>query len=155
MNGYVPKPFSVSELMIAFPQALGKKSDTTSAKNETNKQDNLTLKDSSQRIQFDHLHKFVNGDPESLNHYLRLFIELIPARINILKEALETKDYIMVRKTVHAMKPQLKSLGMMSASKLAEKIESEYYREHDIPANAEALIQECSSAVQEVRKELG
>ncbi len=53
------------------------------------------------------------------------------------------------------MKPQLKSLGMMIASKLAEKIESEYYREHDIPANAEALIPECSSAVQEVRKELG
>ncbi len=43
MNGYVPKPFSVSELMIAIPQALGKKSYTTSAKNETDKQDNLTL----------------------------------------------------------------------------------------------------------------
>ena len=53
------------------------------------------------------------------------------------------------------MKPQMSSVGLIRAKKLAESIESNYHREHRIKAEAEELMQDCANALEEVRKELG
>ena len=52
------------------------------------------------------------------------------------------------------MKPQMASVGLLKAKKLAEAIESNYHREHRIKADADELMQLCTGALEEVRQEL-
>lgn len=157
MNLYVPKPFTAGELLNAISQ-LVRGFSVTALKNGSELQPQHTTVptvNSYRWINLEHLHTLVSGDAMQLERYLRLFNELIPARLSILKAALESEDYLTVRKTVHVMKPQMSSVGLIKAKKLAESIESNYHREHRIKAEAEELMQDCANALEEVRNELG
>ncbi|MEO6167587.1 MAG: ATP-binding protein [Chitinophagales bacterium] len=157
MNRYVPKPFSAKELLIAIAELLGKNLNGISvAEKEIVLTGNNSIEASRyQWINLDHLNQLVSGDTIQFSRYLKLFQELIPVRMSVLKEALQREDYPTVRKTVHVMKPQMASVGLLKAKKLAESIESNYHREERIAGDVEELMKECSAALEEVRQELG
>lgn len=155
------KPFTAEELIMAIAGELK----INAASLHENNQEEASQKHAStvavapkekyQWIQLEHLEKLVAQEPVQVQRYLRLFNELIPARILTLQSALEQRDFPLIRKTVHVMKPQLASLGMSNAKKLAESIESNYHREERIHPAAEILLTECLAALEEVRLELG
>ena len=156
MNEYIPKPFSARELLTSISTLLKRYPEVSGLERQQKEKatEPVTRNQHYQWINLEHLHELVAGDPIQLRRYLALFNELIPARISILKAALESEDYLTVRKTVHVMKPQMASVGLLKAKKLAEAIESNYHREHRIKADAEELMQLCSGALEEVRQEL-
>lgn len=160
MNAYVPKPFSAKELLQSMANLLGKSLPSASyagfASHSNHHDAEIAAAPVSgyQWIRLDHLQNLVAGDPEQIKRYLKLFSELIPARMSTLSKALETGDYNLVRKTVHVMKPQMASLGMARAKKMAETIESNYHREERIPVDAAVLLDECAAALLEVKREL-
>ncbi|MEP7128675.1 MAG: ATP-binding protein [Chitinophagales bacterium] len=160
MNSYVPKPFSAKELLKAIGLLLGKKMDGKHKENSM-EEDKPVLSETIlqptekyQWIHLDHLENLVAGDAVQVTRYLRLFYELIPARMLTLKKALETQDFTLIRKTVHVMKPQMASLGLSRAKKLAETIESNYHREERISGDVELLMNDCTAALEEVKSEL-
>lgn len=161
INSYLLKPFSAKDLMLAIAGALKINAASMNENNlfQTPDSDPYTVAatppEKYQWIHLDHLEKLVAQDPIQIQRYLRLFHELIPARILALQNALEQRDFPLIRKTVHVMKPQLASLGMSNARKLAESIESNYHREERIQPAAEVLITQCLAALEEVKQEMG
>ncbi|HUM48390.1 MAG TPA: response regulator, partial [Chitinophagales bacterium] len=157
MNSYVPKPFAPKELLKVMLELTGKNRNgiKVSTKEISLPADGNGKTNHYRYIKTDHLQNLVSGDAVQFRRYLTLFYELIPLRMKILKEALQSVDYLTVRKTVHVMKPQMASLGLERAKKLAENIESNYHREERIAADADELMIECAAALEEVRQELG
>ncbi|MEO6167586.1 MAG: ATP-binding protein [Chitinophagales bacterium] len=156
MNSYVPKPFSSKELLSVMAGLLGK---NINARMVAKKEIPMPFEHPSNTftyrwIKLDSLHQLVSGDPVQVNRYLKLFHELIPIRMAALKEALQKQDYLTIRKTVHVMKPQMASVGLERAKKLAENIESNYHREERIAADVTELMNDCAAALEEVRHEL-
>lgn len=159
MNSYVSKPFSSKELLQTIGRLTGKRTRALPVREvETELALSAVSKFSSPGyhwIHLDHLNQLVNNDPAQFNRYLKLFYELIPIRMTALKAAVEIHDYLTVRKTVHVMKPQLASLGLLKAKKICESIESNYHREERIADDATGLLEECAAALEEVKQELG
>ncbi len=156
MNAYIPKPFSARELLTGISTLLKRYPEVSGLERHQKEYaaEPVTLPQQYQWINLEHLHELVAGDPVQLRRYLALFNELIPARMSILKAALDSEDYLTVRKTVHVMKPQMASVGLLKGKKLAEAIESNYHRENRIKADADELMQLCAGALEEVRQEL-
>ncbi len=47
------------------------------------------------------------GDKQKMKKYFLQFLELVPPRMNMLKQGIRAKDPQMVRQVVHQMKPQI------------------------------------------------
>ncbi len=66
------------------------------------------------------------GDKKRLLKYLNQFMELIPDRIEILKEYLEAEDRKMTRQILHQMSPQLQFFGIPDIMIPIRRLEHEY-----------------------------
>ena len=66
------------------------------------------------------------GDKERMLKYLNQFLELIPPRIEKLKESLAAEDRKMIRQTLHQMSPQLQFFGIPGVLTPIQRLEHEY-----------------------------
>ena len=72
------------------------------------------------------LNEVTRGDSGRIKRYLNQFQELIPTRIGLMQEYLDTDNRNMIRQTVHQMSPQLHFFGLPGVSDSIERIEKEY-----------------------------
>ncbi len=94
MNSYVAKPFREKDLLIAIAKVLGR------------------FKKAGNAYSADPTRTHVKGSDEK---YVRLFLQLGPQRIETLQSALMNKDWPLLKKTAHMMKPQLLAFGLDEA----------------------------------------
>lgn len=66
------------------------------------------------------------GDKKIVHKYLLQFQELIPLRIESLKESLKAEDRKMVRQLLHQMSPQLQFFGIPDIIQPIRRLEHEY-----------------------------
>nr|WP_321247101.1 hypothetical protein [uncultured Psychroserpens sp.] len=70
--------------------------------------------------------KISRGDDKVIHKYLLQFQELIPQRINSLKEYLKVEDRKQVRQLLHQMSPQIQFFGIMDLIKPIRRLELDY-----------------------------
>ena len=63
------------------------------------------------------------GDSELLNELVLLFLQMVPAQLATMKEALSTGDSTSMRHEAHSLKGAAGALGAVRIRKLAEDIE--------------------------------
>jgi len=66
------------------------------------------------------------GDKTRMVKYLRQFQELIPERIERLRESLQAEDRKKVRQILHQMSPQLEFFGIPEVTPPIRRLEYEY-----------------------------
>lgn len=66
------------------------------------------------------------GDQNRMLKYLNQFQELIPARIESLKESLQAEDRKTTRQILHQMSPQLQFFGIPGVIEPIRRLEHEY-----------------------------
>lgn len=66
------------------------------------------------------------GDDKIIHKYLLQFQELIPQRIDSLKESLRVEDRKQVRQLLHQMSPQIQFFGIMDLVKPIRRLELDY-----------------------------
>ncbi|WP_033960858.1 Hpt domain-containing protein [Psychroserpens jangbogonensis] len=72
------------------------------------------------------LNKISRGDDKIILKYLLQFQELIPQRIDSLKESLKAEDRKQVRQLLHQMSPQIQFFGIMDLVKPIRRLELDY-----------------------------
>jgi HPt (histidine-containing phosphotransfer) domain-containing protein len=127
----VAKPFREKDLLIAIAKVLGrfKKAENSYSAEPT-------------------LSHVIRNDEK----YVQLFVQLVPQRIETLQSALLNKDWPLLKKTAHMMKPQLLAFGLDEAESIIPAIE-----ESNDPAKLQelgvALIQKASQLLNELSME--
>jgi HPt (histidine-containing phosphotransfer) domain-containing protein len=66
------------------------------------------------------------GDKDRMLKYLNQFQDLIPSRVESLKNSLEVEDRKMVRQILHQMSPQLQFFGIPEVVIPIRRLEHEY-----------------------------
>jgi CheY-like chemotaxis protein len=149
MNGYIPKPFRVDELLCTIHSLRhGEKMDLPQlAPADTPREQPERVTD----LVF--LREFTEGDETQMRKYVTMYLESASKTLVLLEQALETKDYAAVKRTVHQLKPHLRFMGMHSVSAVAETIEH-VAATGNIPANFHTLVQELSTTCRRSFSEL-
>lgn len=70
--------------------------------------------------------KISRGDDKIIHKYLLQFQELIPQRIDSLKENLKAENRKGVRQLLHQMSPQIQFFGIMDLVKPIKRLELDY-----------------------------
>ena len=93
------------------------------------------------------------GDNEKLKKYLLQFQELIPERMNILKECLEREERKLIRQTLHQMSPQLQVFGVPEVVAPIKRLEFEYESMpfEELRNLVEKILQRLNKANQEIQ----
>ncbi len=146
MNGYVPKPFRTSELLIAIYNAVYKKEQTiiTDTPTENGSPANGRVTD----ITF--LRNFAEGNTEKMKRFIRLYLESVNSFIEELKNDMAKNNLERIATTVHSLKPKFSMMGMKEARTLCVEIEKQC-KENHLPANdLEKLIQTCLDSKKEL-----
>ena len=66
------------------------------------------------------------GDKRMIRKYLIQFQELIPQRINSLKESLKARDRKHIRQLLHQMSPQIQFFGIIDLVEPIRRLEVDY-----------------------------
>jgi HPt (histidine-containing phosphotransfer) domain-containing protein len=109
-------------------------------------------------IDLSFLTEFTGGEEEQMRKYIRMFVENTPTQMERIGAALGANDLDLARRTVHALKPQFKFMGMAHGASLAESIEQACANGVDVNAigkDFSALAKECDGAIIELKTRLG
>jgi len=69
------------------------------------------------------LREFCRNDRQKMAHYVKTFLESVPEIMNELNLRLSENDPVTLKKTVHAIKPQVTFLGLEGLKEQVEGIE--------------------------------
>lgn len=122
MNEFLTKPFSPSMLENVILQVMGVQ--------ETVVQeiDNSQLDDDGEAIEvtvdLEYLFEFSNGDKLFVIDMLEAFLGDLPDAMKVLKKALAAKEWELIQKTVHKLKPNFMMLGMNAQHEKTKLIET-------------------------------
>lgn len=92
------------------------------------------------------------GDKKILHKYLLQFKDLIPQRIESLKESLNAEDRKRVRQILHQMSPQLQFFGIQDIVQPIRRLEHEYETMpfEDLSNLAENILNKLNLAIKDV-----
>lgn len=77
-------------------------------------------------IHLNHLMEITHGDEEVTKRYLLQFQELMPTRIENLRESLKSENRKLTRQILHQMSPQIQFFGIPDVVPVIKKLEFEY-----------------------------
>lgn len=86
----------------------------------------MDLRWNTTHIDLQNLIHHARGDKSRMMKYLIQFQELVPVRIDELKENMSRQSRNEIRQTIHQMSPQLQFFGIPNIDKPLSKIEVEY-----------------------------
>jgi HPt (histidine-containing phosphotransfer) domain-containing protein len=72
----------------------------------------------------DKLNEMADGDDEFINSVIAVFLDEVPADLEMLEQAIEKKDYSNVYQLAHKIKPNVDLLGMEQTRANALEIET-------------------------------
>ncbi len=132
MNDYLTKPFSPDLLLDKIGKTVGfypLQIPEISVKEQTTRLEQPT-------INFDYLYEFSNGDRLFVKDMVETFIKESPKAFEELHRAYERKNWKIVHKRAHSLKPNFMMLGMKAQEETAAQIEmmikNEEYQEETI-----------------------
>jgi signal transduction histidine kinase/DNA-binding response OmpR family regulator len=117
MNAYVTKPFRPDQLVAAILHVTGNK------QSERNQPLSARINSMALVTDLSYLHKFCEGDEKQIVQYRKSFCETTTNFIHRMDDSLETQNYKLLHKQVHAIKPRLQMMGMDRGVLLAIGIE--------------------------------
>lgn len=120
MNGFIPKPFKSSELIIAIYQALHGQVQSTIVEQPI--VSSITVLKGN-RIHRDYLEEYAEGDSVRIQRFIDLFLLKTPDGLTKLKNALNNLDYEAIRITAHSLKPQFQSVGLLEGVDILNTME--------------------------------
>lgn len=118
MNGYVTKPFEEQVLFDAILSALKNVQQSENFDSSDHVSENEDrLYDLSKIIELSH------GDEQFVNGMIDIFIQNTPVAIAELRKAIKVKDYHVVAKVAHKIKPSIEGMGISRLHGFAKEIE--------------------------------
>jgi signal transduction histidine kinase/CheY-like chemotaxis protein len=150
MNGYIPKPFRASQLIIGIAQVLNIAL-RTEKKVETKGVPSLIP--SSGVTDLDYLTKFCEGDQVRMKKYVEMFLASVPSLLEKIKVATENSDHVEIASQLHGFKTKLLMMGMKEAKELAAEIEIRC-RQGDSMDSVTLMLQKIVQQVEAATKEL-
>ena len=105
-------------------------------------------------INLENLVSIARGDSDRMLKYLKQFQELIPERLEQLKDALAENDRKQTRQILHKMSPQLQFFGIQDVAFPIQRLEMEYETMPLFELNAlvNDIINKLEGAISEVTK---
>lgn len=116
MNDFLTKPFSPSTLESTIIKWLGFQPILASPKS-------IELNQKAVSINLDYLREFSQNDIGFIQEMIHMFLDAMPSSILELKKYRAEKNWDMLYKTAHKMKPNFMMMGMKHQEKAAESVE--------------------------------
>lgn len=154
MNDYVPKPFSVNELVKTIADL---------AKREVNFKQNQAAKPTKaysvlQNTDLTYLKEFCDRDETRMQKYMDIFLSSVPILNQKLEIALEENDFEEIASQVHGFKTKLMMMGMEVAKQQATQLEiycrSEKPEQNFVRKSTHQLMNLISDAEKELKKKI-
>ena len=103
-------------------------------------------------INLENLRNTARGNHEIFKKHLRLFLELVPNRIEKLNQALDNSQLDIAKGIIHKMRPQLQYFGTPSILQTLRRLEFEY---ESLPEkDLRFLLDELSTQLQVAQQEI-
>jgi signal transduction histidine kinase/DNA-binding NarL/FixJ family response regulator len=151
MDGYIPKPFRASQLIIGIAQVLNIPL-RAEKRSETNNIPVPTV--SSGVTNLDYLTKFCEGDRARMKKYIDMFLASTPTLIEKIKIAMQNSDYAEIASQMHGYKTKFMMMGMQEEQLLAAEIEvqcMEDQRLEPVKLQLQHLMEQVEIAVNELK----
>ncbi len=150
MNSYLSKPFKINDLAQEIGRLLPSKIKII-YQDEKNKKANI-LPQKTKLTTLDRLYDLTNQQPERVLLLQRMIVESLNQHLPTIKKASKEKNYAAISKIVHALRPQLLSIGLDSHFDLFNALE---FETETLPtATYQQHIQYFATLLQEVVAEL-
>jgi signal transduction histidine kinase/CheY-like chemotaxis protein/HPt (histidine-containing phosphotransfer) domain-containing protein len=152
MDGYIPKPFRASQLIIGIAQVLNIPL-RAERKIETKKAPTPTPANSSGVTNLEYLTDFCEGDQARMTKYIEMFLASAPILLDKIKIALRNNDNAEIASLMHGYKTKFMMMGMIAAQELAAEIEMKCLQENNLDSVDSMLIglvQQVEIAVSEL-----
>ncbi|RQO31716.1 hypothetical protein DBR32_07155 [Taibaiella sp. KBW10] len=147
MDAYISKPFQTEELLLKMSHQLENRALVAQQESQAPKESEnsaskkLHLPDQVTDMQF--LKQFTGGNVEKRNKYISMFLDNCPKLINQINQALDHKDYPVMKIAAHSLKPQMSYMG------IKEEVSNIYLIEH---AAAEAQQEVLPTLIKHLNK---
>lgn len=92
-------------------------------------------------IDLSYLEEIANGNTDFIVEMIDLFLQQAPESLIQIREKVEKKEFQLVGNLAHKLKPTFAMIGVMSGSKLAERIEKSTRGAYDLE-NLSELVDE-------------
>ncbi len=146
MNDYLTKPFSPDLLLDKIGKTVGFYPKEMMKKPVGQQSNN---NEPSLIISFDYLYEFSNGDRLFIKDIVETFIKESPKAFEELHYAYKKKNWEVVYKRAHSLKPNFMMLGMKAQQEAAAQIERLIKKEAYQDDNLFHLIKELETAAQQ------
>jgi CheY-like chemotaxis protein/HPt (histidine-containing phosphotransfer) domain-containing protein len=113
MNGYVTKPFEEKDLFTTIAKLLHRSSSTS-----TN-----TSAPFNGSYDLSKLRALSRGDENFVNELVDIFLQQTPKNLKEISDALLEKDYRIVARVAHRIKPSIDSMGITQIADIPKSIE--------------------------------
>jgi CheY-like chemotaxis protein len=152
MDGYIPKPFRASQLIIGIAQVLNiPLRAERKIENKTAPTPTPTI--SSGVTNLEYLTEFCEGDQARMKKYIDMFLASAPILLDKNKIAMQNNDYIEIASQMHGYKTKFMMMGMAEAQDLATEIETNCLQENSVEPvklKMEDLVRQIAIAVKEL-----
>lgn len=151
MDGYIPKPFKVSQLINGISEVLGL--------SKGNIEDSKLLEvepqiDLNTVTNLNYLTNFCKGDTEKIAMYISLFQKSIPGVIESIENAKGKNDLETIANQVHGIKSKLMMMGMNKTKDITDSIELQCRGEKETTTllnDVERLIFQLNEGLSELK----
>lgn len=124
MNGYIPKPFQIAELISTIAVHTGRGFTRGTVKSSDPREEQQNKEAGQGFTNLAYLERFCEGDARRKEKYIRLFLDSIPGFTFIIEQALEHHDHLEIAAQIHGFKTKLGMMGMSRTQEIGQKIEA-------------------------------
>jgi PAS domain S-box-containing protein len=117
MNDYLTKPFEESQLLSIVSKWLGK-----AAPKKIEVVQDVTIAEGP-LYDLSKLHDIARGNAAFIDKMVTLFIEQIPPAVKEIQEAYDQKNYEIIKKVAHRIKPSIDNMGIATLKPVIREIE--------------------------------
>ncbi|MFZ1799942.1 MAG: ATP-binding protein [Chitinophagaceae bacterium] len=150
MNDYVPKPFTIAQLISALAKAAGREmkymaKNENQIKPDTDNQSSLT--------DLSYLEKFCQGNKKQMQKYIGMFTSTVPGLVEKITAALSRNDFTEIANQVHGYKTKWIMMGMNVTKELAFLVERQCREEtpgSSVKENILKLLEQIKRATNEL-----
>ncbi len=158
MDDFVPKPFTVIQLLTAIAKATNREikhiaPDTSLLVSKSNESTHVPETKREDRTDLAYLEKFCEGDRDRMRKYIRMFLDTAPGFMENLTSAMDQKDYNELSSQIHSYKTKWIMMGMSETKDLALAIEMVCRQEvppPDIRNQVASLMKHIQDAINEL-----
>lgn len=148
MSNFLSKPFTIESLTKCITEELGFNPATL----QPNKA-GVDIK-TGKMVKIKSLIDITGGNKDRMKQIINLFLKTINNELTTIQNAINDKDYIKVKKTLHGIKPKYTYVGLPQLSEITKQIEQNVSNEDDLTKTLEltnTLIKQTELACIELK----